>query len=192
MLFLGLQPARAVCGVSLHLPSSIGGRNAASGQPFPIRLLRACPDGSVGRISQAGSQLHEMPARPPMVLQVHDLVEKASIVREGWNGYNVMHDTASRVAALDLGFLPGARSAAAPPPKFVYLLGADDFAEQDIPSDAFVVYQVGPPALHAAAAPQQLGPASGRLACSRLACTARRACASLACKPACMMGLASA
>ena len=79
----------------------------------------------------------------PSVLQVHDVVEKTGIVKDGWNGYNVMHDTASRVAALDLGFLPSARSASAPPPKFVYLLGADDFAEQDIPADAFVVYQVG-------------------------------------------------
>lgn len=75
-------------------------------------------------------------------MQVHQLVEKANIVREGWNGYNVMHDSASRVAALDLGFLPSARSATAPPPKFVYLLGADDYAEDAIPEDAFVVYQV--------------------------------------------------
>ena len=81
----------------------------------------------------------------PGVPQVHDVVEKTGIVKDGWNGYNVMHDTASRVAALDLGFLPSARSASAPPPKFVYLLGSDDFAEQDIPADAFVVYQVGTP-----------------------------------------------
>jgi len=63
-------------------------------------------------------------------------------VREGWNGYNVFHDTASRVAALDVGFLPSARASAAPPAKFVYLLGSDDYREEDIPQDAFVVYQV--------------------------------------------------
>lgn len=79
--------------------------------------------------------------RGTILQQVHQLVEKANIVREGWNGYNVMHDSASRVAALDLGFLPSARSATAPPPKFVYLLGADDYAEDAIPEDAFVVYQ---------------------------------------------------
>lgn len=28
------------------------------------------------------------------------------------------------------------------PPKAVYLLGADDYAEEDVPEDAFVVYQV--------------------------------------------------
>jgi hypothetical protein len=49
---------------------------------------------------------------------VHELVEKANVVKEGWNGYNVLHDAASRVAALDLGFLPSAlaRCALAWPP----------------------------------------------------------------------------
>ena len=36
--------------------------------------------------------------------------------------------------------LHGCRSAG--PPKSVYLLGADDFADEDVPDDAFVVYQV--------------------------------------------------
>ncbi len=75
-------------------------------------------------------------------LQVHQLVEEADVVREGWNGYNVFHDTASRVAALDVGFLPSARASSAPPAKFVYLLGSDDYQEEDIPQDAFVVFQV--------------------------------------------------
>ena len=74
--------------------------------------------------------------------QVHQIVEEANVVREGWNGYNVFHDSASRVAALDVGFLPSARAASAPPAKFVYLLGSDDYKEEDIPQDAFVVYQV--------------------------------------------------
>ena len=77
------------------------------------------------------------------VPQVHQLVDKADIVREGWNGYNVLHDSASRVAAMDVGFLPSARAQAdTPPAKVVYLLGSDDFSKQDIPKDAFVIYQV--------------------------------------------------
>ena len=83
----------------------------------------------------------------PLPHQVHKLVEEADIVREGWNGYNVLHDSAARVAALDLGFLPSARAAAAEaaaqPPKVVFLLGSDDFAEEDVPAGAFVIYQVG-------------------------------------------------
>ena len=75
-------------------------------------------------------------------LQVHELVEKANVVRDDWNGYNVLHDSASRVAALDLGFLPAARASSAPAPKVVYLVGSDDFSEADVPKDAFVIYQV--------------------------------------------------
>lgn len=65
------------------------------------------------------------------------------MVREDWNGYNVLHDSASRVAALDIGFLQSVSATREnPKPKFVYLLGSDDFSEADVPSDAFVVYQV--------------------------------------------------
>jgi hypothetical protein len=64
------------------------------------------------------------------------------VVKEGWNGYNVIHDNASRVAALDIGFLPSANARKhSGPVKMVYLLGADDFSEEDVPKDAFVVYQ---------------------------------------------------
>lgn len=35
-------------------------------------------------------------------------MEAGNVVRDDWNGYNVLHDTASRVAALDIGFLPSA------------------------------------------------------------------------------------
>ena len=69
-------------------------------------------------------------------------MEKANVVRDDWNGYNVLHDSASRVAALDLGFLPSARASSAPAPKVVYLVGSDDFSEADVPNDAFVIYQV--------------------------------------------------
>ena len=81
-------------------------------------------------------------SNPDSYVQVHELVEKANVVRDDWNGYNVLHDSASRVAALDLGFLPAARASAAPAPKVVYLLGSDDFSKEDVPKDAFVIYQV--------------------------------------------------
>lgn len=41
-------------------------------------------------------------------LQIHQLVEQGDVVKDDWNGYNVLHDAASRVAALDIGFLPSA------------------------------------------------------------------------------------
>jgi NADH-quinone oxidoreductase subunit G len=67
----------------------------------------------------------------------------------GWNGFNILHTAASRVAALDLGFLPGAggRDVAGivdGAPKgaidFIYLLGADEFDVAHL-GRAFVVYQ---------------------------------------------------
>ena len=64
----------------------------------------------------------------------------AEVVREDWNGFNMLHDSASAVTALDLGFVPSP-SANVATPKFVYILGADDYDDSEIPEDAFVVYQ---------------------------------------------------
>jgi NADH-quinone oxidoreductase subunit G len=67
----------------------------------------------------------------------------------GWNGFNILHTAASRVGALDLGFLPGAggRDVAAivdgaqkGEVDFIYLLGADEFDVAHL-GRAFVVYQ---------------------------------------------------
>jgi NADH-quinone oxidoreductase subunit G len=75
------------------------------------------------------------------------LAAKAAIelgaVKDGWNGYCVLHSAASRVGALDLGFVPGpgglsAREMAAfGTLDLLFLLGADEI---DIPQGAFVVY----------------------------------------------------
>ncbi|KAI5957274.1 NdufS1 [Candida jiufengensis] len=56
-----------------------------------------------------------------------------------WNGVNLLHREASRVAALDIGF--NNLSETQTKPKFIYLLGADEVSNTDIPKDAFVVYQ---------------------------------------------------
>lgn len=79
--------------------------------------------------------------RDALLKEVHGLCEKAGVVRPGWNGFNVLHESASRVAALDLGFLPSASARQAGPAKVVYLLGADDWEEADVPQGAFVIYQ---------------------------------------------------
>jgi len=67
----------------------------------------------------------------------------------GWNGFNVLHTAASRVAALDLGFVPGeggrdvasiVDGAQKGEIDFIYSLGADEFAADKL-GRAFVVYQ---------------------------------------------------
>ena len=62
-----------------------------------------------------------------------------------WNGFNVLHTAASRVAGLDLGFVPakGGTDAAgilSGNMEFIYLLGADECDLSRV-GNAFVVYQ---------------------------------------------------
>ncbi len=64
-----------------------------------------------------------------------------------WNGFNVLHTAAARVAGLDLGFVPGkggkdAVGITGSDMDFVYLLGADEIDLQHLgQTTAFVVYQ---------------------------------------------------
>jgi NADH-quinone oxidoreductase subunit G len=69
------------------------------------------------------------------------LVESLKLVREGWNGYNVLHISASRMAGLMLGYAqPGGIAAVAEKaPKLVFLLGADEVAADRF-DGAFKVY----------------------------------------------------
>jgi NADH-quinone oxidoreductase subunit G len=78
-----------------------------------------------------------------------DVAEKFNMVREDWNGFNVLHTAAARVGGMDLGFVPnvGGRDvsgildgAQKGEIEVVYLLGADEIAP-DLFGKAFVVYQ---------------------------------------------------
>jgi NADH-quinone oxidoreductase subunit G len=75
------------------------------------------------------------------------LAAKAAIdlgaVKDGWNGFGVLHGAASRVGALDLGFVPGEgglttrQMAASGTLDVLFLLGVDEI---DMAAGAFVVY----------------------------------------------------
>jgi NADH-quinone oxidoreductase subunit G len=56
------------------------------------------------------------------------LVESLNLVREGWNGYNVLHTAAARMGGLMLGYARagGMTSLAEQAPKLLFLLGADE------------------------------------------------------------------
>ena len=71
------------------------------------------------------------------------------LVRDGWNGFNVLHTAAARVGGLDLGFLPGEggkstvgilAGAGRGEIEVVYLLGADEIDMAGL-GKAFVIYQ---------------------------------------------------
>ena len=77
------------------------------------------------------------------------IAETTGMVSDGWNGFNVLHRAASRVAALDLGFVPGAGGrdvagildgAAAGEIETVYLLAADEIDVSKL-EKSFVIYQ---------------------------------------------------
>ncbi|KUI62371.1 hypothetical protein VP1G_09504 [Cytospora mali] len=65
----------------------------------------------------------------------------ANFLTEEWNGYNVLQRAASRAGAYEVGFITPSVEVAETTPKFIWLLGADEINEADIPKDAFVVYQ---------------------------------------------------
>jgi NADH-quinone oxidoreductase subunit G len=71
------------------------------------------------------------------------LAQSVGAVKDGWNGFSVLHTAAARVGALDLGFLPGeggltARQMAEGGVDVLFNLGADEI---EIQPGAFVIYQ---------------------------------------------------
>jgi NADH-quinone oxidoreductase subunit G len=77
------------------------------------------------------------------------LAERSNMVREDWNGFNVLHNAAARVGGLDVGFVPGQgghdvagiiEGCRTGRIEFVYLLGADEI-DPGYFGNAFVVYQ---------------------------------------------------
>ncbi len=70
------------------------------------------------------------------------LADTFGVVRDGWNGFNVMHTAASRVGAIDLGFTTAKSFKDVLGLDVIYLLGADGFdAQAAISPNSFVIYQ---------------------------------------------------
>lgn len=82
---------------------------------------------------------------------LYDFATKMGVVKEGWNGFNVLQTNASRVGALDIGFLPqrdgmnayGILTASQQGELDVlYLLGVDEFdSNASLGDKTFVIYQ---------------------------------------------------
>jgi NADH-quinone oxidoreductase subunit G len=77
------------------------------------------------------------------------IADECGLIKDGWNGFNVLHRAAARVGGLDLGLLPSKDGrdvagilggAAAGEIDLVYLLGADEIEASKL-GQAFVVYQ---------------------------------------------------
>ena len=81
--------------------------------------------------------------------QARAIADAFDVVTKNWNGFNVLHTAAARVAGLDLGFVPAKscldldgmyQAAEAGKLDFVWLLGADQ-ADLARLKGAFIVYQ---------------------------------------------------
>jgi NADH-quinone oxidoreductase subunit G len=83
-------------------------------------------------------------AGPAVLNALGALAKKVGVVAEGWNGFNVLHTAAARVAGLDMGFIPGeggltaAQMAGKGALDMLFLLGADEIDVSK--SKAFRVY----------------------------------------------------
>jgi len=84
-----------------------------------------------------------------MLATAYEISEKYKIVKDGWNGFNVLQRFASRVGGLDIGFVPDksgmntqeiVQSAAKGKLDVLFLLGVDDLDLADISSKTFIIY----------------------------------------------------
>jgi len=125
---------------------------------YPYDYLGAGPETLAGFVGSKAADAFNKAERPLMIVGAGALARPdgaavlataAKIAGEfgftgkDWNGFSVLHSAASRVGALDLGFMPGkgglsALEMAQPGAlDVVFLLGADEI---EIGSGAFVVY----------------------------------------------------
>ncbi|HSR73027.1 MAG TPA: molybdopterin-dependent oxidoreductase, partial [Kiloniellales bacterium] len=176
-LLIGTDPRREAALINARLRKRFlmgGFRVGLIGQPvdltYPVEALGAGPetleDIAAGRGDFAEALKNA--ERPMLVLGMaalrrsdaaavlalaRKIAEDFGLVRDGWNGFNVLHTAAARVGGLDLGFVPGPggrdlegilEGAGRGEIEAVYLLGADEIDMNRLgpPGEgAFVIYQ---------------------------------------------------
>src|SRR5438132_5704376 len=172
-LLVGSNPRRDAALVSARLRKRylqgnfrVAAIGAALELTFPVEMLGN--DGTVLNALAAGDHpwgavLHD--AKNPMIVvgqgalarpdgarvlgAARRIAESSGLVRDDWNGFNVLHRAAARVGGLDLGFVPGAEGrdvsgiiagCKSGDIEVLYLLGADEIDTSDLGA-AFVIYQ---------------------------------------------------
>jgi NADH-quinone oxidoreductase subunit G len=108
--------------------------------------------GLLGKLPEAVTEAFGNAERPALILgggglgagaqgATLALVKTLGLIKDGWNGYNALHFSASRMAGLMLGYAQpgGIATIAAKNPKLVFLLGADEVADDRFP-DSFKVF----------------------------------------------------
>jgi NADH-quinone oxidoreductase subunit G len=107
------------------------------------KIADSLPDGVERPIMIVGPAAYSGPDGAAVLSTAAGAAKAIGAVKEGWNGFAVLQTAASRVAALDLGFVPGddgldAAAIAGGAVDVIYNLGADEI---DIAPGPFVIYQ---------------------------------------------------
>ncbi|KAI2473325.1 NADH-ubiquinone oxidoreductase 78 kDa subunit mitochondrial precursor [Annulohypoxylon bovei var. microspora] len=121
-----------------HLGSDLAALKKALAGPFG-KILQSAKKPMI----VVGSGVTDHPDAKAFYELIGSFVEKnaANFLTEEHNGFNILQRAASRAGAFEVGFTTPSPEVAQTKPKFIWLLGADEFADADIPKDAFVVYQ---------------------------------------------------
>jgi len=172
-LLVGANPRREAAMINARLRKRFlrGGFKVASiGAPvdltFPVEALGAGPETlqEIASGKHSFAKVLEEAERPMIVVGMGaiarpdgaavlatagKIAETFGMIGDDWNGFNVLHTAAARVAGLDMGFVPGEggrdlegilEGAEKGEIKLVYLLGADEFDTARL-GNAFVIYQ---------------------------------------------------
>ncbi|HEV7227911.1 NADH-quinone oxidoreductase subunit NuoG [Brevundimonas sp.] len=115
------------------------------------RILTRVPKAAVEALSNAerpaivvGTGAVSGPNGAAVLNLIGKLAAKAGVIRDGWNGFNVLHHAAARVGGLDMGFVPAAGGMTAVDMvrkgalDVLFLLGADEIDASA--SKAFKIY----------------------------------------------------
>ncbi len=153
-------------GAWLNGEADIGVIGEAVDLTYPYTHLGNGPDGIAGFDKQRGGFAARFKkAKNPMIIvgmgalarsdgaqvlrAAGKLAADFNVVRDDWNGFNVLHTAAARVGGLDIGFVPGEGGrdlagildgAQRGEIDTLYLLGADEI-DMRLLGEAFVIYQ---------------------------------------------------
>jgi NADH-quinone oxidoreductase subunit G len=93
-----------------------------------LGLLAALPAevaDAIGAAARPALLIGSRNATPEVLAAAHAL--SGLFVKDGWNGFNILHDAASRVGAMTVGWAgEGMEALAATPPAVLFLLGVDE------------------------------------------------------------------
>ncbi len=172
ILFVGADPRREAPLINAHLRQCylqgalIGLVGAPVDLNYPYQHLGVGPENLVSLLNGRSQFCKDFKnAKNPMIIVgsgvlaradgayiwnvARQFADKYQLVRDDWNGFNILHHAASRVGGLDIGMVPEiggfdtheiAVNAVKKSITTVYLLGADD-VKLEAYNNCFVIYQ---------------------------------------------------